>query len=152
MPSAISGRSSGTYFKGYIEGGPELAKRLQALEKAVRDDLLVEATRAGAEVIAERWRAMVMGVWGLGPGTAHYAEAIEVRARPGRNGATAHIGIGDVPLSEGEANPRDYAPKLEFAGRPTLRPAFDQGRQPALDRMAEVIRTLLEAVAPLEPG
>ncbi len=141
--SVIRGRSTGTYFKGYIDGGPELAAKLAALEKSVRDELLVEATQAGAEVIADEWRSRVAGTWGEGPGTAHYVNAIEARSKPGRNGATAIVGLGDQPTQDGEAQPREYATKLEFDGKPTLRPAFDTSRQKALDVMGERIWALI---------
>lgn len=144
MPPTIRGRASGTFFKGYIDGGPELAKKLQALEKGVRDELLVRATTAGANVIAEEWRSRVAGTWGRGPGTAHYEDAVEVRARPGKNGATAIIGLGDQPTEPGEAQPREYATRLEFSGKPTLRPAFDASRGKALDAMSAEVNRLLE--------
>lgn len=151
MPSVVRGRASGTYFKGYIEGGPELTKKLQALEKGLRDDLLKEATLAGAEVIAEEWRTRIRGTIGLGPGTAHYAESIEARSRAGRNGATATVGIGTASTSPGEAQPREYAPRLEFGSsttpaKPTLRPAFDNSMQRALDAMGDKCWELIERV------
>lgn len=122
------------------------------------DELLVQATTAGAEVIAEEWRNQVRATRGLGPGTAHYAEAIGIRARPGKHGATAWVGLpNNVPTEEGEAHPRDYAPRLEFGGyvagyraaKPTLRPAFESTKVRALDAMAAKIRELIERVADL---
>lgn len=144
MAATIRGRASGTFFKGYIDGGPEMAAKLQALGKGVRDELLVKATTAGANVIAEEWRGRISATWGRGPGSAHYADAVEVRARPGKNGATAIIGLGDQPTEPGEAQPRDYATRLEFTGKPTLRPAFDASKGKALDAMSAEVNRLLE--------
>lgn len=135
----------GVRVKGYIDGGPELAAKLAALEKGVRDELLVKATDAGAEVIEDAWRDRVAGAYEPGPGTAHYVDAIGHRSRPGKNGATAWVGLpNQLPLSAGESHPRDYAPELEFNHTPTLRPAFDESREKALDAMADEIRELLK--------
>lgn len=143
MANVVTGRASGTSFKGYIEGGPELAAKLDTLEKGIRDELLKDVTLAGAEVIAAEWRARIQGTWGLGPGQAHYADAIDARSKAGKNGATAIVGIKEVPTANGEAQPREYAKQLEFNGRPTLRPAFDASRQRALDTVADRLRQLL---------
>lgn len=145
MAATIRGRASGTFFKGYIDGGPELAAKLQALEKSVRDELLVKATTAGAEVIADEWRSQVAARVGRGPGTAHYEDAIGTRSRPGKKGATAWVGLpGDVPRERGEDHPRKYAPRLEFSGKPTLRPAFDASKGKALEVMTAEIERLIE--------
>jgi HK97 gp10 family phage protein len=150
--SVIRGRPSGTYFKGYLEGGPELAKKLAALGKGLRDELLVEATTAGAEVIAEEWRAQARSRYGQGPGTAHFPDAIGIRARPGKNGATAYVGLPNpVPQEPGEAHPREYGPALEFGkshapAQPTLRPAFDASKGKALDALGKKIWELIERV------
>lgn len=138
-----TGRAADTIFKGYIEGGPELAAALANLEKSIRDELLKDVTLAGAEVIAAEWRARVQATWGQGPGSAHYIDAIEARSRAGKNGATARVGLGTVVTQPGEAQPRDYAPRLEFAGKPTLRPAFDGSRARALDVMVDRLRKML---------
>lgn len=143
MANVVRGRSSGVYFKGYIDGGPELAAKLAEFEKKARDEVLKDVTLAGAEVIAEEWRARVQSTYGEGPGTAHYVDAIEARSRAGKNGATAMIGLGTQPTEPGEAQPREYAPRLEFAGKPVLRPAFDSSRQKALDVMAARLRSIL---------
>lgn len=150
MANVVRGRESGTYFKGYIDGGPQMAAKLAQIEKGLRDELLVQVTLAGAEVIAEEWRTQVSSRIGLGPGTAHYRDAIGTRARPGKNGATAWVGLpNELPLSEGEAHPREYAPSLEFGfskrpAQPTLRPAFESKKGAALDAMGKKLAELLE--------
>jgi hypothetical protein len=160
--NVVIGKPSGVNAWGYVEGGPELAAKLQALGESVRDYLLVQATSAGAEVIAEQWRQNVTRTFGYGPGTAHYVNAIGIRAQPGIVGATAWVGLPlEQPTEAGEDQPRDYATRLEFghyAGgiqqppRPTLRPAFEATRVKATDAMAVKIKALLEKVAKLEKG
>ena len=154
MPNIITGRESGVYFKGYLDGGPQLKAKLDTLAKGLRDDLLVQSTAAAAEVIADEWRSEVRAKIGLGPPTGHYVDAIGTRARPGKIGATAWVGLPNpVPLEPGEAHPRDYAPRLEFGHykggihqppQPTLRPAFMASRQRALDTMAKVLAELID--------
>jgi HK97 gp10 family phage protein len=155
----VQGKPGGVNAWGYVEGGPELAKKLQALGKSVRDDLLVQATEAAARVIADEWTMQIATKIGYGPGTAHYIEAVGVRSRPGVDGATAWVGLPlEVPLGPGEDHPRDYAPRLEFghyaggiqqAPRPTLRPAYEATRVKATDTMATKIKALIEKVAAL---
>jgi HK97 gp10 family phage protein len=149
MANVIRGRESGTYFKGYIDGGPELAAKLAQLEKRVRDDLLTQVTQAGADVIADEWRAQAEARLEPGPGIGHYPDAIKVNTRPGKKGATAIIGLGDVPTEPGEAQPREYAAALEFgtshsAAKPTLRPSFDASKNRALDAMGKKAWELIE--------
>jgi hypothetical protein len=79
----------------------------------VRDEVLQQATKAGGEVLADKWRDNVRAL-GLGPGIAHYAESIDVLAKPGKHGATAVVGLKEVPVEKGEAQPREYASRLEF--------------------------------------
>lgn len=143
--SVVRGRASGTYFKGYIEGGPQLAEKLRALAKGLRDELVVQAVDDAAAVIEVEWRGQALATFGRGPGTGHYVDAIGHRSRPGKNGATAYIGLTeDVPLEPNEAHPREYATKLEFNGQATLRPAFDSTRQKALDAMGAKVVDLIE--------
>lgn len=157
MPKSVTrGRASGVNFRAYVEGGPQLAAALAKLGKGMRDELLVQATAAGAEVIADEWRAQIASKIGRGPGTAHYVDAVGIRAKPGKNGATAWVGLPtDVPTSATEDHPRKYAPLLEFGGykrgyiqaRPTLRPAFEASKQKALDAMTAVIARLLKTAS-----
>jgi hypothetical protein len=162
----LRGREGAVSTRAYIRGGPELARALANIEKATRDDMLQRATLAGGEVLAEAWRGNVRSLIGTGPGTAHYAEAIEATARPGKRGATGLVSLAkDVALSAGESHPREYAPRYEFgsttrslaqfkagvtiAGRsraavPTLRPAFDSVKGDMLDAMSDELRRLIE--------
>jgi HK97 gp10 family phage protein len=145
MP-AITGR--GKFFKGYIEGGPEMARKLAQIEKGMRDELLKDATLAGAEVIAEEWRQRIRSSVGLGPGIAHYAESIDAESRAGKNGATARVHIDKMATTEGEDEPRMYARRLEFGARgqqahPMARPAFESSKARALDALAKRLGELL---------
>lgn len=147
--AVVRGRASGVSFKGYLEGGTELAAKFAALEKAIRDEQLTQVTQAGADVIADEWRAQAASRLGRGPGIGHYVDAIETRTRPGKRGATAVIGLKTVPTVQGEAQPRDYAAALEFgtshsAAKPTLRPSFDASRDRAVDAMGKKAWALVE--------
>ena len=110
----MTGREGAVFTGAYIRGGPELARKLRLIEKATRDVMLAEVTRTGGEVVAGEWRQQVRSSVGLGPGIAHYAEAIDTLANPGKRGATAVVGLKKVAVSKGEAQPRDYASRLEF--------------------------------------
>jgi len=162
------GRAGAVTTRGYLRGAKELSAKLNLIEKAVRDEELANVAKVSEEIVADEWRMRVRSQVGVGPGVAHYAEAIDVLARPGRNGATAVVGLKDVPLSEGEAHPREYAGRFEFgstkrslaqfqsgtthAGRtraavPTLRPAFDATIARVLDSVGRMVWALIEKVA-----
>lgn len=166
--SAIGSRAGSTSVKAYIRGGPELAKALARLEKGVRDELLVAVTKAGGEVLAKAWAENVRANIGTGPGVAHYAEAIESDAKPGKRGATGIVRLKAMPTAEGEDHPRAYAARFEYgsayaskaafasgtagAGRvrhavPTLRPAFDANQGRMVDAMAAEAKRLIEAAS-----
>lgn len=161
------GRSGAVLTRGYFRGAREMAAKLSMIEKTVRDEALAEVARDAEEIVAEEWRIRVRSQIGIGPGVAHYAEAIDVLARPGRQGATAIVGLKNVPLSEGEAQPREYASRFEFgsttrslaqfkagithAGRtraaiPTLRPAFDATVGKCFDSIGRGVWALIEKI------
>lgn len=155
----VGGREGAVASRGYIRGGPELLRKLQQLEKGVRDELLQRATQAGGDVLAEAWRARVPVLDG------NYRDAIEAKAKPGKRGATGVVQLrklGGVPSDE---QPRLYAPRLEFgsaygskraftsgtAGKarirqaqPSLRPAFDAVKGEMLDAMGDEVKRLIE--------
>jgi hypothetical protein len=163
----VGGKQGAVNAYGYIRGGPELAKALARLEHGLRDELLQKAVLAGGKVLEEKWKEQVLSRVGRGPGTAHYADAIEATARPGKKGATGLVALKrSVPLSEGESHPREYASRLEFgsarataatlsSGRSdfasrgraavaTLRPAFDSAQGRMLDAMSDELAKLIE--------
>jgi HK97 gp10 family phage protein len=148
--TGVLGSRGGVRVDARLVGGPQLAAALARLEKGMRDDLLQRATLAGGKVLEAEWKAQAASRIGLGPGTAHYVEAIEATARPGKRGATGLVRLGKEPTSEGEAQPVAYAMQLEFGGRgqparPTLRPAFDSAKGDMLDAMSDELRALIEA-------
>lgn len=165
----VAGRAGAVRSTFYIRGGDDLYRALVRLEKGVADQLVVQATQAGGDVLAEEWHSRVESQIGRGPGVAHYADAIYARARPGKRGATGIVALKKVPLDKGEAQPGVYAPRFEFgstvrslaqfkagvthAGRaraavPTLRPAFDAAREKMVDAIGDTLRRLIAAATP----
>lgn len=129
-----------------LRGGPELKRALDRLEKGLADDLIVRATRAGAEVLAEAWRERVPVDDG------NYRAAIKANARPGKRGATGLVSIVGTGGAPREERPAFYAPRLEFGSsvrgfraQPSLRPAFDASQGKMLDAMSDELRKLIEA-------
>lgn len=139
--------TSNRFFTARVEGGPELARALQSLVKGLRDDLLKEATLAGAEVIADEWRARVPVDEG------DYRNSIAASSRAGKNGATAIVAVS----KKYEGGPGDAfedinarAVLLEYGSRsrgarPSARPAFDNGQQRAVSAVEAKLRELIEA-------
>ena len=165
MLSRLTGAGNVTRGRGgasayaYIRGGPELMRKLAQLEAGMRDEKLVQATAAGAEVIADAWRERVPVL------DADYRSSIAVVASPGRKGATALVFTDTVPGLETSQQPRNYAPRLEFGSsraskrqfkrgilsegrvrgaQPSLRPAYDASEGKAVDAMADELRSLIE--------
>lgn len=142
---AVTTGGRGGRFKAYLEGGPELARALQNMEKGLRDELLKEATLAGGEVIAETWRARAPFLDG------NYRASIKAKSRAGKKGATGLVTIDPVPGLPLNQQPRFYAPALEFgsrgrAARPSARPAFDSSQGRALAVAEAKLRELVEKV------
>jgi HK97 gp10 family phage protein len=154
----IGGRQGAVLTRGYIRGGPELLAALQRLEMSIKDELLVKATQAGADVLKEAWKQRVPVL------DANYRNAIEAKAKPGKVGATGVVQVGQAPVPDDE-QPRAYAARLEFgsynttaamalsgtrgSGRgrvaqPSLRPAFDSCSGQMLDAMGDEVKRLIE--------
>jgi HK97 gp10 family phage protein len=151
--TGVLGSRGGVRVDARLVGGPQLAAALARLEKGMKDELLQKATAAGAKVLEEAWKERAASTVGLGPGTAHFVEAIESSARPGKRGATGMVRLGKESLSEGEDQPVVYGVQTEFGGRgrparPTLRPAFDAVQGQMLDAMSDELRALIEAATP----
>lgn len=156
----VGGREGAVLSRGYIRGGPELMAALQRLAQGLKDELLTQATQAGADVLAKEWRGKVPVLDG------NYRSAIEAKAKPGKIGATGLVQVGSAPGVPPDEQPRLYAARLEFgsaratkatrsAGRtdyarrerkaqPSLRPAFDSCKGEMLDAMSDTIRSLIE--------
>jgi hypothetical protein len=165
----IGGREGAVLSRAYIRGGPELMAALARIEKATSDEMVVAATKAGAKVLEDAWRENVLSMIGIGPGTLHYADAIQSSARPGKKGATGLVSLKRMKAIGSEDPPGVYAPRFEFgstirslaqfkagvthAGRaraavPTLRPAFDAKKGDMLDAMSDELRRLIEGANP----
>jgi HK97 gp10 family phage protein len=156
----IGGREGAVLTRGYLRGGAELVAALARIGKALSDEALSGATKAGAEVLAERWRQTVPVKDG------NYRAAIEAKAKPGKIGATGLVQVGTAPGVPANEQPRLYAARLEFgsaratkatlsagrtdfarrgrAAQPSLRPAFDSCKGQMLDAMSDELRTLIE--------
>lgn len=152
--------SGGVTSSGYIRGGPEMLAALSRLEQGVKDELLAQATQAGADVLADEWKARVPVL------DRNYQQGITASAKPGKIGATGLVRVKAVPGLKTIDQPYRYAARLEFgsaratkatltagrtdyasrgrAAQPSLRPAFDAVQGRMLDAMADEIRRLIE--------
>lgn len=149
---------AGSRVKAYLEGGPELAHALAELEKSLRDELLKDATLAGAEVIAEEWRARVPVDEG------DYRASITAKSRAGKKGATAIVAVNrGYSGGPGDAFPDivGRAKVLEFgvsgrkrmrsgrglkprSSKPSAIPAFEASKERAVAAVEDKVRDLLE--------
>lgn len=156
----VGGREGATLTRGYLRGGPELARALDRLGRGLADELLVKATQAGGDVLKDTWRARVPVKDG------NYRAAIEAKAKPGKRGATGVVQVGTAPGVDDKDQPRRYAARLEFgsaratkaslssgrtdfarrgrSAQPSLRPAFDSAKSDMLDAMGDVLRRLIQ--------
>lgn len=162
MGTLVDITPAGSRVKAYLEGGPELDKALQTLERGLRDDLLKEATLAGGEVFAEEWAARVPVDEG------DYQRSIKAKSRAGKKGATALVAVdksyqGGPGDTFGDINAR--ATVLEYgtsgrgkartgrglgyrAARPSARPAFDAAKERAVQAVEDRLRELVAAATP----
>lgn len=159
----VRGREGAVTTRGYIEGGPQLAAALERLGHGLRDEMLAQATLAGADVLMETWRSRVPVDDG------DYRDSITALASPGRVGATAVVFPGEVPGLDDDEQPRNYASRLEFGttrrslrqfkrgvtiggrtrtAQPSLRPAFDSSKGRMLDAMADELKHLIARATP----
>jgi HK97 gp10 family phage protein len=153
----------GVTTKAYLRGGPELMRRLQRLSDEVSERVAAQALLAGADVIADEWRARVPVKDG------HYRNSITAASSPGKKGATGIVYPGDIPGLPDNEQPRRYAARLEWGSlrttkkmlkrglivpgrarraQPSARPAFDAAKGRATDAIADELRDVLRRVAP----
>lgn len=142
--TATRGRSQ-SKFNAYLEGGPELAAKLAALDKKVRNEFAKNALREGGLVIAEEWAAQVPVLDG------HYRRSLQqddtVKVAATKNGASGSVRptiVAGIPLNE---QPILYAAKLEFTSEPSARPAFDASRDHAAQVTGDILGGLIEHFA-----
>jgi HK97 gp10 family phage protein len=140
-------RAGDSKFYAIIEGGPQLARALSALDRKVRQDVAKEALTEGGRIIADAWANMAPV--GSPPEDEHpgayrrsLSDNASVTARSSASGATAAIRpavLSDLPDDQ---QPRLYAARLEFGdadrdAEPSARPAFDAAQRPALAAISE---------------
>lgn len=155
----VGSRAGAVSNRAYIRGGPDMMRALDRLEDGLKDELLVQATQAAGDVLAEEWRSRVPVEDG------NYREAIEAKARPGRRGATGLVKVGNAPGVPRKEQPRRYASRLEFgsaratkatlsagqsnfstrgrSAQPSLRPAFDNVRERMVDAIGDTVARLI---------
>ncbi len=141
---APRGRSQ-SKFNAYLEGGPQLMAKLNALDAKIKKEVAAAALSAGGRIIADEWAAQVpVGHQPQDPHPGAYRRALEqddaVYVKGGKNGASGNVRPGYVDGIDDGDQPRVYAAKLEFAdGEPSARPAFDAAR----DRASEAVGKML---------
>lgn len=173
----MTGRSGAVLTRGYIAGGAELIAALERLRAGLKDELLVQATWAGADVLKDEWKSRVPVEDG------DYRDAIVASAKPGKKGATGLVQVGSAAGVPTNQQPRRYAARLEFgtgefgkwwtdtpqveynidpskikvherrgprkrAAQPSLRPAFDSCKGQMLDTISDTLRRLIEQATP----
>jgi hypothetical protein len=146
-------RLSGTKFTAIIEGGPELARRLAALDLKIKKQASKEAVQAAGYEIATEWASRVP--IGEPPEDEHpgaYQRAMldddAVRVRATANGASGVVSpalLYDLPVKQ---QPWIYAAVLEFGDaerepRPSARAAFEAALNPALQVLGDVLRRFI---------
>lgn len=151
MPPVVVQKSE-TKFKAYIEGGPALAAKLQALDKKIRNEIAKDAVTAGGRIIADEWADYVpIGEPPHDPHPGAYRDSLRsfdaVKVRATVNGASATIRPAVLGLPENQ-QPRLYAGKLEFGdgnyeAQPSARPAFDSSQDLVLSTMSDMLKKAL---------
>jgi HK97 gp10 family phage protein len=143
-----------------IEGGPELARKLQAIEKSMSATAAREALLAGGRVIADAWAArvpvedenyrhemqqedVVRASANFGSGASGARGTVGPRRRPGLENPVLHPGE-----TKREAQPANYAARLEFGdhdrkAEPSARPAFDASSDAAVEAVGNTLRAAL---------
>lgn len=137
-----------TRFVASIEGGPELARKLQELVDIAQTDAAKEAVGAGLDVIGDEMRAMAP----VGPDPVHIRDAIGKKVGKTKRGAQGTVGVRFMPGIDDADQPIAYGPRLEFGGfdrapEPFLRPAFDATKNEAVDVVGERLGEAIEKVA-----
>jgi hypothetical protein len=139
-----SGKVAQTRFSAYLEGGPELAAKLNALDAKVKKQLAHDALMAGGGVIAAEWaRRVPIGERPKDPHPGAYRQAMEQpdAVMVTKSGSSGSVRPGYVNGIDDGDQPRVYAARLEYAdGEPSARPAFDAARQAASDAIEQVLK------------
>lgn len=150
MPVITPQGRSKSKFRAYIEGGPALMAKLNALDLKIKKQVAGDALRAGGEVIRDAWAAAApVGEAPADPHPGAYRRSLEqpdaVFVKPNKNGASGNVRPGYVAGIAEDDQPRVYAAKLEFRdGEPSARPAFDSSRAAALVALQRALTVQLE--------
>lgn len=146
-------RPSATKFKAIIEGGPQLAKALLALDTKVRQKAAKEALANAGREIADEWAVMVpIGEAPEDPHPGAYQRSLRdqgaVTVRATKNGASGSVRPAVLPELADDDQPRVYAAVLEFgdadrAAQPSARPAFESALPRALRTIGDSLRMVL---------
>ncbi len=147
--TAPARKGSQTRFNAYLEGGPELAAKLNALDAKVKKTAAKAALQAGGRIIADEWsRRVPVGQRPKDPHPGAYRRSLEqddaVKVTGTKNGASGSVRPGKVDGIDDGDQPRVYAAKLEFMdGEPSARPAFDTARTKASDAIGASLSAAL---------
>lgn len=135
-------------FVASIEGGPELARKLQELVDIAQTDAAKDAVGAGLDVIGDEMRALAP----VGPEPIHIRDAIGKKVGKTKRGAGGTVGVRILPGVDDDKQPVAYGPRLEFGGfdrspEPFIRPSFDAKKEAAVDAVGERLAAAVEEVA-----
>lgn len=150
MAAFTVARPNDTKFKVIIEGGPELAAKLGALDIKVRKDASKEALSNAGRLIADIWADVVpIGNPPHDPHPGAYQRAMRdekaVTTRATANGASGAVRPAVLSELADDQQPRVYAAVLEFGdgnreAEPSARPAFEASLPEAVRLISETIR------------
>lgn len=137
-----------------LEGGPELARALAELEKQLWGEEARAAVQEGADIIGDEWRGRVPT--GQAPEDEHpglYRDAITVRTRVGKKGATGLVNVKGRPQVEygatlefGRYNADSLGRRIHIPPQPSARPAFDASKDRALAAIGARLKVAAEKV------
>jgi len=119
-----------------IKGLPEFERQLDRLASVADVPHRLRATKAGAEVLQEEWKARVPVLEG------HYRDSIATVEQ----GPDTAVGVGPVPGVPPNEQPTLYAAKLEFTNRPALRPAIDAAGRRIGEAMGDEVEVMIDEV------
>lgn len=152
MPGpALSSRTpGGSRVTAYLEGGPQLAAKFNAMDKKIRNEVGKAALTAAGQIIAAAWSERVpIGQPPVDPHPGAYQRSLKqpdaVKVRAGKYGALGSVRPGFVDGIDAGDQPAVYAARLEFVdGEPSARPAFDSSKEAAVKAaQAELVKALV---------
>jgi len=136
----------GRHYIASVTGGPELARKLLELERAV----FIEATTAGLDkmgaVLGQEWSERVPIL------DENYRRSIGVKSRATKFGRSGFVGPQNTKGLAERDQPMQYSARLEFGGagipaQPSARPAYDAAADRAVEDAVDVMREIVMRVA-----